>query len=112
MKAIINGKRYDTDKAEKIGSYDYGKRDGFHYLDTALYKTASGVFFLAGSGQKRDGDDMVSSGRIIAMTPEEARAWAKDHMSAAEIEAAFPDMVWTKDHLPEARRSSPKIEDA
>ena len=52
MKAIIEGKRYDTDKAVLVGeaSSDFS-RSYFGWWEAGLYKTPrSGAFFLAGAG--------------------------------------------------------------
>ena len=51
MKAIINGLRYDTDKATLIGEASHGYASDFQHWEAGLYKTPrSGRFFLAGSG--------------------------------------------------------------
>jgi hypothetical protein len=52
MIRIIDGKRYNTETAEKLcdisrrGFY----RNDFHYDDTYLYRTSAGAFFISGEG--------------------------------------------------------------
>jgi hypothetical protein len=49
MKAVIDHIRYNTDTAEKIGSYDNGYAvSDFKHLSETLYKTKSGQYFLHG----------------------------------------------------------------
>ncbi|MDZ4263791.1 MAG: hypothetical protein U1B30_15850 [Pseudomonadota bacterium] len=50
MKAIINGKRYDTGKAEEITRLSYGGKGQFISWEASLHKTAKGEWFLAGKG--------------------------------------------------------------
>lgn len=50
MKKIINGVRYDTGKAQKIGSYQYSYPSDFSYVLETLYVTKSGIFLLHGEG--------------------------------------------------------------
>ena len=51
MKKIINGKKYDTETATKIGEYSNGySTSDFHYIDETLYRKKTGEFFLYGEG--------------------------------------------------------------
>jgi hypothetical protein len=51
MRAIIDGKRYDTETAEELGGWenmrDYGN---FHYEGFTVYRTKKGNYFLKYSG--------------------------------------------------------------
>ena len=51
MKKIINGKKYDTDTAQELASWDNGGgwRD-FHHCEETLYRKKTGEFFLFGEG--------------------------------------------------------------
>lgn len=51
MKAIIKGKRYDTETAELLAPVpcSYGRSD-FRYHDTSIYRTAKGNYFITGEG--------------------------------------------------------------
>ena len=98
MKAVINGLRYDTEKAELIGEADFGYRKDFRYFEETLYCTASGRFFLAGEGgpltrwARINADNSKSGGKgIVAMDKIEALAWAEKNLTAEQIENAFAD---------------------
>ena len=101
MKAIINGIRYDTEKARLIGEVWYGALEDFSHWEAGLYVTPRGRrYFLAGSGgpMTRWARPAVSGGLIagegiIPLTREEALEWAEKNLSAAEIEAEFGDML-------------------
>jgi len=48
MRAIINGKRYDTDTADELCQLTCNADMGdFRWHDTRLYRTRRGTFFLA-----------------------------------------------------------------
>ena len=51
MKKIIDGKRYDTNVAEEVASWDNGYygRD-FNQCEETLYRTTKGAWFTVGSG--------------------------------------------------------------
>jgi hypothetical protein len=48
MQRVVNGKRYDTETAEKV--CEWSKRDGLDWYKNALYRTARGAWFIAGEG--------------------------------------------------------------
>jgi len=50
MKKIINGKRYDTETAQLIGSASYSNRTDFRFWSEELYRKKTGEFFLYGEG--------------------------------------------------------------
>ena len=102
MKTIIEGKRYDTDKAILVGEYatpGLGHSD-FRYFEAALYRTPrSGVYFLAGEGHamtafaRHSPDGMRGWGsKIIPMDRDEALEWAEQFPSVEEIERGFPGL--------------------
>jgi len=98
MKKVIDGKMYNTETAQEIGtkSSDEGKND-FHYFDEALYKTPRGRFFLAGEGgamtkyaQSCGGNAYCGGSGIIPLTETEALSWAESSdMDADEIAEMF-----------------------
>lgn len=102
MRAIINGFRYDTDKATLIGSTaaDCSTRD-FSYWEAGLYKTPrAGRYFLAGEGgpmtqfANHRADRSISSGeRIIPMTEPQALEWATEYLSTEIVEHYFGHMI-------------------
>lgn len=96
MKKIIRGRQYDTEKAQKIGSWDngYGISD-LDYISETLYRKRTGEYFLEGCGGARsryaeiDGSMMASGCRIVPLTFDQARAWAEEHLTPEEYETAF-----------------------
>ena len=54
MNKVINGKRYDTDKAEQIAQSDNGCYVGdLDYYCETLYRKRTGEFFLHSEGGAR-----------------------------------------------------------
>ncbi|MDX9897029.1 MAG: hypothetical protein RBS34_16380 [Desulfofustis sp.] len=99
MRRIIEGKRYDTDKAIAIGSASHSHPGDFNWWEATLYKTPrSGAFFLAGKGgpmsrySRTIGQNEWSGGeRIDPLTRKEALEWAEQYLDADEIEEHFGD---------------------
>ncbi len=95
MRKIINGVRYDTDRARLIGEADSGvPMSDFRWWAAELYVTPrSGRYFLNGTGgpmtrfASRQGDERGYGERIIPMTRQEALAWAEQFLTAEEVEA-------------------------
>jgi hypothetical protein len=80
MKAIINGKRYDTETAEEIASYDNGVGySDFTHVSMTLYKTKKGAWFVAGDGgpmsrfAKSTGNSTSGGEGIQIVSEDEAR---------------------------------------
>jgi hypothetical protein len=106
MKKIIDGIRYDSDKAVFLGEYDNigagaQSRSDFHWWEAALYKTPrSGRFFLCGTGgpmsrfSQSVGQNQWSGGSdLIPMSKEEALSWAERHLAPDTVEEHFGDMI-------------------
>jgi len=102
MKAIIDGKRYDTETAELIGeAHNGGNWGDYSHWEAALYRSPRGKhYFLAGQGgpmtmwAKRSGSNGGSGGSgIKPMEKGEAFEWAQQHLPDDEVEAAFGDMI-------------------
>lgn len=97
MKAIIDGKRYDTEKADLVCKVEDGNRGDFRHINAELYCTPrSRQFFLAGWGGAmtvfaRNNSDNTKSGsnRIIPLSEQDALAWAEQYASTEEIEKFF-----------------------
>lgn len=102
MKSIINGKRYDTEKAVVIGdaSSGHGHSD-FKWWVATLYKTPrAGQFFLSGEGGpmtlfKRSHPDggWGYGGGIIPLTDNDALEWAEQELGAETVEEHFADQI-------------------
>jgi hypothetical protein len=96
MKKIINGKRYDTETAQLIGSTSYSNRTDFYFWSEELYRKKTGEFFLYGEGgpaskySRSTGQNSWSGGEKIApLTREEAQEWAEKYLDADEYEEVF-----------------------
>ncbi len=99
MKSIIDGKRYDTEKAVLVGSAGSGgSSTDFSHWWAELYRTPrSGRFFLAGAGgpmtrwvRRVDcGNSRTGGDGIFEMTDAEALEWAEQHLETDEIEEHF-----------------------
>ena len=85
MKKIINGRRYDTEAAEKVAeAYSNLARNDFGYWEEELYRKRTGEFFLYGWGgpasrySKTAGLNSWSGGeKIRPLTIEEAQKWVR-----------------------------------
>jgi hypothetical protein len=102
MKKIIQGIRYDTEKAQLIGSDEaLVPPSDFHHWTEALYVAPrSGRYFLAGEGhaltkygRRAPNGDLHAGEAIVPMTREEALTWAEQHLSAEAVEEHFGDMI-------------------
>jgi len=102
MKRIIEGKRYNTDTAQKIASYDNGCGGGdFDCLEETLYHTKAGALFIHGRGGARtwyasssEGGRCFSSGEdIIPYTKAETKEWLELHHKEEAIERLWPDEI-------------------
>ena len=93
MRAIINGKAYDTATAVRMGFWS----NGHHYMDPyskeeTLFRKRTGEFFLLGQGgsetnyAERYGKEWTGSAKVIPLTFEEAESWSKEHLTKEEYE--------------------------
>ena len=96
MRAIINGKAYDTATAVRMGFWS----NGHHYMDPyskeeTLFRKRTGEFFLLGQGgsetnyAERYGKEWTGSAKVIPLTFEEAQSWSKEHLTKEEYELIF-----------------------
>lgn len=100
MKKIINGKKYNTETAKKMGcwSNDYSHRS-FNFCEESLYRKKTGEYFLYGIGGPMSrysqpcGQNTWSGGsKIIPMTAAEAMEWVEEHLTADEYEEIFGEV--------------------
>ena len=97
MKAVINGKRYDTNTAELIGEYSSpGGYSASYHLEESLFRTEKGQYFLAGAGgpltkyaERANPNCWRGGSAIILLSSSLAQLWAERHLSAEEVEANF-----------------------
>lgn len=98
MKAIIDGKRYNTETATCVcdcsPSGFYG--NDFRHEDTHLYRTPKGSWFLAGEGgplsrwARPHGQSGSTNGSgIRPLDPDTAREMLEHHGDAEDIEQYF-----------------------
>lgn len=101
MIKIIDGKRYNTETAEKIASAgnDLSYND-FNYWDERLYCTKKGNWFLHGEGgamsrySKPCGNNGSCGGsEIRPISPGKAAKWLEEHDHVAELEEHFPEYI-------------------
>lgn len=96
MKKIINGHMYNTDTATVIGVRDngYQPRD-CNYVHETLYRKTTGAYFMHGVGGAnsiygvRTADGYDPGEQIIALSQDEAMAWAEEHLDADTYISAF-----------------------
>lgn len=97
MKKIIDGFRYDTEKADKVCDIREASPSDFKHIDAALYCTKrSRKFFIAGSGgpmtmfaRRVDQNSWSGGSSLIPLTIEDARKYAEKYASDEAIEKFF-----------------------
>ena len=96
MNKIINGKRYDTDRASLVGEDSYSNSRDFNHWYEALYQKRTGEFFLYGEGGPMSkyaetiGQNEWSGGeKIMPLSVEAAKKWAEEHLTGDEYEKIF-----------------------
>lgn len=99
---IIDGKRFDTEKAHEVGYHSESHINDFRFVEEALFQTPkSKRFFLAGRGgaSTRYAEDLgPGEGRcggrgIFPLSNDEALAWAQQNLDTDEVEDIFGDMI-------------------
>ena len=100
MKAIIDGKTYNTDTAEEIASWDNGlDSSDFNYVSEKLFKTKNGTYFLAGDGGARSkyginkGDYEIGGEGLEPISDDEALETLERWKDVDAIEAHFAHMI-------------------
>ena len=100
MKQIIEGKAYNTETAELIGTEHNGHHHGdFRRKSESLYKTAKGNFFLHGIGGAMTeyaedyGDGRSGGSKLIPMSEKEAFKWAQLNLDADITEKHFSQHI-------------------
>lgn len=100
MKKYINGRKYDTETAQAVGSWSNNRsyRD-FSWCAETLYRKKTGEFFLHGEGGPMSSyaesvsDNSWSGGEEIRpLTFDEAREWAEEHLDGDEYEQIFGEI--------------------
>ena len=97
MNKVINGRRYDTDKAREVAHADnMDDATSADYCRETLYRKRNGEHFLHCEGNARTpyatftADGWAKPGEVLRpLTYEEAQQWASDSLSGDDYEAAF-----------------------
>ena len=96
MNRVIDGHKYDTETAKKIGSWDNGLYGDLYSVTETLYRTKSGYYFIHGEGgagscysKMIENNSWTGSEDIIPMTAEASEEWAKEHLTADDYEKVF-----------------------
>ena len=97
MKKVISGKLYNTETAKMLGkAYSEADRSSWSFWMEELYKTKSGAYFMYGEGGPQtkyassSGNNNWGYGeKLYPMTPESARKWAEENLTADEYSAVF-----------------------
>ena len=97
MKKIINGKRYDTNTAKLMATWENNVAYGnFRHYSEDLYQKRTGEFFLHGYGGPASpyAKDAYSGGRtggeaIVPISYAEALRWAEQKLTVDEYEEIF-----------------------
>lgn len=98
---VIDGKIYDTEKAELIHEWENGDSPGdIHYLEEKLYRTSGGSYFLVGEGgaatsyaQRIEGNSRADGGDICAMMEAEAIIWLEEHGGTEALLECFSEAL-------------------
>lgn len=100
MKKIIEGKVYNTEKAEMLAEYWNGlSSSDFRYCLEELYVTKKGNYFMYGSGgalsQYSDSNGRSTWGinTIVALTKREAYEWLEEKNEYEVIEKYFMEYI-------------------
>lgn len=100
MKKIINGIRYDSEKATEIGTMESGH--GFEWCKCTLYVTPkSNRFFITGHGgpmtrfaQSAGQNSFTNGSDLIPFDDkQEALKWAENHLDPDVFEPFFIDLI-------------------
>lgn len=96
MKKVINGKLCNTETAKLIGEYGENQSSSLDWIYERLFRTKSGVYFIAGEGGSRsvygeqiDCNSWSSGENIHILSEQAAREWAENHLTADEYIAEF-----------------------
>lgn len=99
MKKIIDGHKYDTNTAKKIGEESYNCSGDLDFCEEELFRTKSGMYFIHGCGgpQSRYAENVgqnewAQGSRIIPLSEESAKEWAENALDADEYEAVFGEV--------------------
>lgn len=97
MNKVIRGKRYNTETAKLVGTWEANEPENSDFWEKEeLYQKRSSEFFLIGQGGAQTQYARFSMAgeskpgiELRPIEPEEASDWAEEHLTADEYEALF-----------------------
>lgn len=96
MKKIINGKVYDTETAQVLGSWSNMSDRSFERIDETLYRKRTGEFFLHGEGGPAsryavqiEQTSWRGGEKITPLSWGDARSWVESHLNPEDYERIF-----------------------
>lgn len=95
-KKIINGRMYNTETAQVLGTWSNGwNRGDFNFEEETLHKKKTGEYFIYGHGGAMSsygescGDGNFSGERFTPISEETAKEWAEKYLDAEEYIAIW-----------------------
>ena len=99
MEKIIKGRKYNTDTATSICTYDNGLPNGdFNYISEELFVKRTGEYFLYCIGgaktkyAKSDGDMICAGSTIIPISDEQAKKFVENYSTSDVYEEYFGEV--------------------
>ncbi len=100
MRLVVEGKVYDTKNAERLHGWERGYPGDLNAMEEALYRTAKGAYFVAGSGGAntiyavRESSTTTSGGsRIRPLDRDDAMEWLEIHGGTEVLLEHFADAL-------------------
>ena len=98
MKKIIAGKRYDTDTATLIASYNNGLNESdLDHIFEELYMTKKGQWFMRAQGGAMTlygiivGNEERGSKDLILCSEQDALVWLDEHQDLCDFDAVIEE---------------------
>lgn len=121
MKVSINNKRYDTETAQKVATWEENLPGDLLWVCETLYRKRTGEFFLHGEGGAKTCYAASARGgwskpgeKIVPLTYAAAQNWGETHLDADQYDSVFgkledvDTLVVTTISLPETTRERAK----
>lgn len=96
MKMIVNGKLYDTEKAEMFCEHSFSNSSDLQHVYEALYKSPNGHFFIEYSGgamskyaARYSQNETGGSSGIRLVNVDEAKEFMESHGESEDYIKAF-----------------------
>lgn len=100
MKRIVNGKRYDTDKADLVAEASHGTPGDFSFYEESLYHTRRGAWFVYGEGgpsspysQQVGSGSRGAGSAVVPLEDTEAMRWLEKEGYTSDLEEWFGSQI-------------------